>query len=56
MNVARTVSSTNELVEEFGAQRVTVVRIPHSAHALIVEQPGAVAEAMIAWARRLPPR
>ncbi|MBZ5578997.1 MAG: alpha/beta hydrolase [Acidobacteriia bacterium] len=47
-------SAANELVEEFGSRRVTVVRIPHAAHAVIVEQPGAVADAMIAWARRLP--
>jgi pimeloyl-ACP methyl ester carboxylesterase len=46
-------SSANELVEEFGAGRVTPVRIPHAAHAIIVEQPRAVSAAIIAWARRL---
>ena len=46
-------SARNELVEEFGAGRVTVVRVPHAAHAIIVEQPQAVADAMIAWARKL---
>ena len=46
-------SARNELVEEFGARRVTVVRVPHAAHAIIVEQPQAVADAMIAWARKL---
>jgi pimeloyl-ACP methyl ester carboxylesterase len=46
-------SSANELVEEFGARRVTPVRIPHAAHAIIVEQPRAVSDAIIAWARRL---
>jgi pimeloyl-ACP methyl ester carboxylesterase len=46
-------SATNELVEEFGAGRVSVVRIPHAAHAIIVEQPQAVADAMVACARRL---
>ncbi len=46
-------ASANELVNEFGAGRVTVVRIPHAAHAIIVEQPEAVAEAIIAWARSL---
>lgn len=46
-------SSANELVEEFGAKRVTVVRIPHAAHAIIVEQPRAVSDAIITWARRL---
>jgi len=47
-------SSANELVDEFGAGRVTVVRIPHAAHAIIVEQPRAVADAILAWVRRLP--
>jgi pimeloyl-ACP methyl ester carboxylesterase len=47
-------SSINELVDEFGASRVTVVRLPNAAHAIIVEQPRAVSDAIIAWARRLP--
>lgn len=46
-------SSANELVEEFGANRVSVVVIPRAAHAIMVEQPQAVADAIIAWARRL---
>jgi pimeloyl-ACP methyl ester carboxylesterase len=46
-------SARNELVDEFGAQRVTVVRVPHAAHAIIVEQPNAVADAVIAWSRKL---
>ncbi len=46
-------SAKNELVDEFGAARVTVVRIPHAAHAIIVEQPQAVADAMVAWSRKL---
>jgi len=46
-------STRNELIEEFGAKRVTVVRVPHAAHAIIVEQPRAVADAVIAWARKL---
>jgi len=46
-------SSSQELVEEFGGIRVMVVRVPHAAHAIIVEQPRAVADAMIAWARQL---
>jgi pimeloyl-ACP methyl ester carboxylesterase len=46
-------SAANELVEEFGASRVSVVRIPRAAHAIIVEQPQAVADAMIAYAGRL---
>jgi pimeloyl-ACP methyl ester carboxylesterase len=46
-------SAKNELVDEFGANRVTVVRVPHAAHAIIVEQPNAVADAVVAWARKL---
>jgi pimeloyl-ACP methyl ester carboxylesterase len=46
-------SAKNELVDEFGAKRVTVVRIPHAAHAIIVEQPDAVADAVVAWSRKL---
>jgi pimeloyl-ACP methyl ester carboxylesterase len=46
-------SARNELVDEFGAKRVTVVRIPHAAHAIIVEQPNAVADAVIGWSRKL---
>jgi pimeloyl-ACP methyl ester carboxylesterase len=46
-------SSANELVEEFGRNRVSVVVIPRAAHAIMVEQPRAVAEAIISWARRL---
>jgi pimeloyl-ACP methyl ester carboxylesterase len=46
-------SSRNELVEEFGAARMTTVLIPNAAHAVIVEQPQAVAEAIIKWARSL---
>ena len=46
-------SASNELVEEFGPGRVTVVRIPHTAHAIIVEQPGAVADAILAWVHGL---
>jgi pimeloyl-ACP methyl ester carboxylesterase len=33
--------------------RVTVVVIPNAAHAVITEQPGAVSEALIAYARKL---
>ncbi|HEY2844229.1 MAG TPA: alpha/beta hydrolase [Bryobacteraceae bacterium] len=46
-------SARDELVQEFGARRVTVVRIPHAAHAIIVEQPQAVADAVVAWSRKL---
>jgi pimeloyl-ACP methyl ester carboxylesterase len=47
-------ASSNELIEEFGAKRVSVVRIPHAAHAIIVEQPTAVAKAIINYAKALP--
>jgi pimeloyl-ACP methyl ester carboxylesterase len=47
-------SSRNELIEEFGAKRMTTVLIPNAAHAVIVEQPAAVADAIIAWAKKLP--
>jgi len=33
--------------------RVTVAIIPHSSHAVIVEQPAAVSDALIAYARKL---
>jgi pimeloyl-ACP methyl ester carboxylesterase len=46
-------SSRNELVEEFGAKRMTTVLIPDAAHAVIVEQPDAVADAIIAWAKKM---
>jgi pimeloyl-ACP methyl ester carboxylesterase len=45
-------SAANELVEEFGAARVSVVRIPNAAHAVIVEQPQTVANAIVAYARQ----
>jgi|SRR5579863_4826448 len=47
-------SSSNELVTEFGARRVSVVIIPHAAHAVIVEQPRQVADAIVKYARALP--
>src|SRR5579863_7117287 len=50
----RPLASTNELVQEFGAGRVSVVRVPHTAHAIIVEQPGPVAGVIVAYAKRLP--
>jgi pimeloyl-ACP methyl ester carboxylesterase len=48
-------STSDELVREFGAKRVSVVVIPNASHALPVEQPRAVADAIIAYARRLTP-
>jgi pimeloyl-ACP methyl ester carboxylesterase len=47
-------SSRNELIEEFGAKRMTTLLIPNGAHAVIVEQPIAVGDAIIAWAKALP--
>jgi pimeloyl-ACP methyl ester carboxylesterase len=45
--------SRGELVKEFGAKRVSTVLIPHAAHAVIVEQPRAVADAIIQYAKGL---
>jgi len=42
----------NEMRDEFG-DRVTVVVIPDASHALIPEQPAAVAQAIAAWATAL---
>jgi len=44
----------NELRDVLG-QRVTVQVIPCASHALVVEQPIAVADAIAEWARTLPP-
>ncbi len=43
----------DELVKEFG-DRVKVVTIPKSSHALFPEQPAAVAQAIAGWVRGLP--
>ncbi len=47
-------SSADELVRELGAKRVRTVVIPHTAHAVIVEQPRAVADAIAMYAKSLP--
>jgi pimeloyl-ACP methyl ester carboxylesterase len=47
-------ASSTELVQEFGAKRVSVVVIPHTAHAVIVEQPRAVADAVVRYAKSFP--
>lgn len=47
-------SMSNEMREEFG-DRATIVVIPNASHALIPEQPTAVADAIVSWMRRLPP-
>jgi len=46
-------STSEELVQEFGAKRVSVVVIPNASHALPLEQPRAVSDAIVAYARRL---
>jgi len=46
-------STANQLIEEFGAARVSVVVIPNASHAAAVEQPRAIADAVINYARRL---
>lgn len=43
----------NEMREEFG-ERVSVVVVPNASHALIPEQPNAVADAILAWIGKLP--
>jgi len=43
----------HELVKEFGAGRVTIVLVRGASHAVIVEDPRAVADAVIAFARKL---
>jgi pimeloyl-ACP methyl ester carboxylesterase len=48
-------STADELVKEFGANRVTVVLVRGVSHAVIVEDPRAVADAVIAFARKLRP-
>lgn len=49
-------ASADELVKEFGAKRVQTVVIPHTAHAVIVEQPRAVADAIAKYAKTLSAR
>lgn len=43
----------NVYVEQFGADRVTVALVPRAAHALLPEQPEAVAAALIAYLKQL---
>jgi pimeloyl-ACP methyl ester carboxylesterase len=46
-------STSSQLVDEFGAKRVSVVVIPSASHALPVEQPRATAEAIVNYVRGL---
>ncbi len=45
--------SRNCYVEQFGAHRVTVALIPRAAHALLPEQPAAVATAMLDYLKKI---
>ena len=45
--------TANDLREELG-KRVSVVTIPDAGHALVPEQPRAVADALLAWMKTLP--
>ena len=45
-------STADELVKEFGPSRVSVVLIRNASHAVIVEDPRAVADAIVAFARK----
>ncbi len=44
-----------DLQKELGSSRVTVVVVPHAGHAMLPEQPAAVAAAIAGWMARLPP-
>ena len=46
-------ASRNAYVEEFGAGRVTTVLIPGAAHALLPEQPEAVAKALLDYLKKI---
>lgn len=46
---------TRQALREAFGERVSVVAIAHASHALIPEQPQAVADAIVAWAKTLPP-
>lgn len=48
--------SRNNYVEQFGVHRVTAVLVPGAAHALLPEQPQAVAEAVLAYLEQLKQR
>ena len=49
------VDEADEYKKELGGDRVTVVKIPNAAHAVIVEQPGVISDALIAYAGKLWP-
>jgi pimeloyl-ACP methyl ester carboxylesterase len=45
--------SRNRYRDEFGAQRVTTTLIPRAGHALLPEQPEAVAKAVLEYLKQL---
>ena len=45
--------TVNQMGDDLGADRVTVVVIPGASHALIPEQPGKLIEAVLNWIRGL---
>lgn len=47
-------STRDELIDELGADRVTVAVVPDASHALPVEKPAETAAALVEWARSLP--
>jgi len=46
-------ASRNRYRDELGAERVTMVLVPRAGHALLPEQPAAVAEAVLAYLKQL---
>jgi pimeloyl-ACP methyl ester carboxylesterase len=49
----RPASTRTGMVDDMGADRVTVVVVPDASHALMPEQPDAVVRAVLDWTRRL---
>ena len=47
--------STRDELRKVLGYLVTVRTVPQASHALVTEQPGAVAEAIVAWSASLPP-
>ena len=52
-DVCTPADSRERYLDEFGAHRVTVALIPHAGHALLPEQPAAVADALVSFMERL---
>lgn len=47
-------ASRNRYRDEFGENRITIMTVPNAGHALLPEQPAAVADALIAYLKHLP--